>query len=331
MRSLVSVIVPIYNKAPYLNACLQAISTQTHTDFEAILIDDCSTDESCEICEAFAQRDPRFKLYRHTFNQGAAAARRTGISLAKGTWISFIDADDIPSPHLIETLLFAAIKEEADIAVCGFCYITKEGQEYGRFSTPKEYRCYSEKDCLPPLVQLYPIDTRFDVSLWNKIYRRSIIQSDWMVDCCSEDYLFNVQVFLNAKRVVHLPEVLYRVAMVDNSFSRSPLNEIKITALDANLVACDIIEKSRPDCYPKAIERLISQCAEFSLLQVRQCTMHPGTARRKILHCAFKAYRLALHYPYTEASRGARCHFINIFFPRLHNTVDAIYRRIKGI
>lgn len=90
---LISIIVPVYNAAPYLDQCIQSILAQTYTDFELLLINDGSTDQSGAICDQYALQDARIQVF-HQQNAGVSAARNLGLDHAKGEWITFVDSDD---------------------------------------------------------------------------------------------------------------------------------------------------------------------------------------------------------------------------------------------
>src|SRR5690554_7984530 len=89
----ISVIIPVYNKAPYLEQCLNSVINQTYKNLEIIIIDDGSTDNSLEICEKYRKKDERIQLISQE-NQGVSVARNKGIQKASGEWIYFLDADD---------------------------------------------------------------------------------------------------------------------------------------------------------------------------------------------------------------------------------------------
>lgn len=90
----ISVLVAIYNVGRYLEECLDSLKNQTLQDAEFILVDDCSTDDSLEICNQYAESDSRFKVIRHTENKGSLLVRKTGIQNAKGIFCIFLDGDD---------------------------------------------------------------------------------------------------------------------------------------------------------------------------------------------------------------------------------------------
>ena len=105
----ISIIVPIYNAEKYLNQCIDSILRQTYTDFELLLIDDGSQDNSKIICKNYLLKDSRV-VYKHKTHGGASSARNLGISLAMGKYIVFIDSDDFIECDYLETVLFLIYK-----------------------------------------------------------------------------------------------------------------------------------------------------------------------------------------------------------------------------
>lgn len=117
MTPKVSIIVPVYNTEKYLRPCLDSIQAQTFKDFEAVLVDDGSTDKSGEICDEYAAKDSRFVVV-HKQNEGVTKARITAFEHSKGEYITFIDSDDIVHSCYIDKLYNTAIGENADIVCC---------------------------------------------------------------------------------------------------------------------------------------------------------------------------------------------------------------------
>lgn len=114
---IISVIVPVYNAEKYLGRCIESILNQTFKDFELILINDGSEDNSGNICEIYAGRDPRIKVI-HQENSGQASARNRGVLNASGEWITFVDADDMIQPQMLEFLYRAVDNIKVQLAVC---------------------------------------------------------------------------------------------------------------------------------------------------------------------------------------------------------------------
>ena len=106
----VSVIVPVYNTAQYLPGCLDSILVQTFKDFELLLVDDGSTDDSPAICDAYAAKDKRIRVF-HRQNGGVSAARNLGVEQATGKWICYVDSDDEVKPDYLEVMVEAICSE----------------------------------------------------------------------------------------------------------------------------------------------------------------------------------------------------------------------------
>ena len=118
MNPKISIIIPIYNKSRYLNTVLEQIKNQSFKDFECILIDDGSNDGSAEICDSYSSADERFNVI-HKVNGGVSAARNTGLDVARGNYITFIDADDEITENYLESLYAPAVESRADMVVGG--------------------------------------------------------------------------------------------------------------------------------------------------------------------------------------------------------------------
>lgn len=113
----ISVIVPVYNVENYIRRCLDSILNQTFTNFELILVDDGSIDNSGKVCDQYSDRDKRIRVI-HQENHGQAFARNRGINIAKCDWIAFVDADDVVHPQYLEILYRAVCESNAKISVC---------------------------------------------------------------------------------------------------------------------------------------------------------------------------------------------------------------------
>ena len=163
--SKVSVIVPIYNVENYLKRCLDSLSQQTEKDFEVIMINDGSTDGSCQIATSFAERDPRFKLFHET-NQGEAAARNLGLDKASGEYIMFLDADDYYTDQCIEKALAAIRHFDCDIAVFGSAYKDEDGNLVKEVC-PARTGTYSLSEQPEILMEI-------ENCVWDKIYRKDL-------------------------------------------------------------------------------------------------------------------------------------------------------------
>ena len=169
---LVSVIIPVYNVAQYLQEALDSIIHQTYPNIEIIIIDDGSTDGSGEICDEYAGRDSRIRVI-HQENKGLSAARNAGLDTMGGDMVAFLDPDDAYCPEFIEAMTDSMIRENADMAVCKYTiYRTTEYMPEAGTEKPKptiQPGTYKRNGALRALA-----DRQLNHSVWNKIYRRNI-------------------------------------------------------------------------------------------------------------------------------------------------------------
>lgn len=126
-NAALSIIVPIYNLENELPKCIDSILRQTYQDFELILVDDGSTDQSASICRKYEEEDPRIRFF-HKDNGGVSSARNLGLEMAHGYYISFVDGDDLIEPDLYERLIDDLQRSGADMSCCQLDRINKEGR-----------------------------------------------------------------------------------------------------------------------------------------------------------------------------------------------------------
>lgn len=113
---MLSIILPVYNAAKYLEKCLQSILDQSFSDFKVILINDGSSDSSDSICETYVNKDKRI-VYINQINQGVAMARNVGLEMAKRTYIGFVDTDDFIETDMFQNLINPLAKKEYDVVI----------------------------------------------------------------------------------------------------------------------------------------------------------------------------------------------------------------------
>lgn len=189
MNPKISVIVPVYKAEKYLHRCVDSILAQTFTDFEVLLIDDGSPDRSGEICDEYAQKDTRVRVF-HKENGGVSSARNLGLDNARGEWISFIDADD----YLSQGFFDIQGNEDADIIQKSYTIVQEENGKQetrnviaGSFNNKEDfYRFFVRKRTN---------------ALWDKIIRRKLIgDTRFNVNVhIGEDFLFFLSLLKNIK------------------------------------------------------------------------------------------------------------------------------------
>lgn len=127
----VSILVPVYKAEKTLDACVESILAQSYADFELLLIDDASPDHCPEMCDVWAEKDPRIRaLHPAKTGPGPSGARNAGLDAAKGQWLTMVDSDDTVAPDLMEKLLAGAERSGAELVLCNCCPVTEDGAEY---------------------------------------------------------------------------------------------------------------------------------------------------------------------------------------------------------
>lgn len=125
---LISIIIPVYNTEKYLQECIDSVLAQTYENFELLLINDGSKDGSPQICDAYAAKDDRVKVF-HQENAGVSAARNKGLDNATGEYVSFVDADDTVIPEYLEKMMGAMSTERIDLVSFGYCKIYEDNKK----------------------------------------------------------------------------------------------------------------------------------------------------------------------------------------------------------
>lgn len=152
---LVSIIMPLYNYGRFLNAAVDSVLSQTYANWELIIVDDCSTDDSFAIAQDLAKKDSRIIAYRLDRNGGTSAARNKGLDMAKGEFVAFLDSDDEYDSNYLESQLDLLIKNNSDIAVAS--YRRKAPQSTTDFIVPDviDFKSILKGNPMAPLGTLY--------------------------------------------------------------------------------------------------------------------------------------------------------------------------------
>ena len=236
----VSIIVPIYNAQIYLEKCISSILSQSYKDFELILVDDGSKDESGKICDKWQKKDERIVVI-HQENQGVSSARNEGLKRASGTFITFADADDIMKQNYLEVLVNEQDKSNADFVVAAFAWDKRFNRKSYQFY---ENRIYKDNDVVN-------VGRKIDMGPWAKLYKKCIIDENnfhFRKDIkFAEDRIFIFQYLRKCKVVSVIDNVIYMYNIKNQSSAvkkyYSPFDEYMRTIF---MTECD---------YHKAIQR----------------------------------------------------------------------------
>ncbi|EIZ0687102.1 TPA: glycosyltransferase family 2 protein [Vibrio parahaemolyticus] len=236
-----SIVIANYNNQEYLKLALDSVLNQkTIYKFEVIIIDDCSTDESRKIIDSYQCNEKIIKVFNNN-NVGISSVRNSGINLARGKYISFLDADDCYHPDFIQVMLDNVIG--SDILICNYQAVTTEG---------KEIDVFREKDSSDYTSGILQVEN--SAVVWNKVFKREVVEDIRFVEGVkNEDILFNICASLKTKKVAFIPNVLINYRQVPTSITK----KFDLTIInDMNLVLGKIKELTSPlykkdfvDCY----------------------------------------------------------------------------------
>jgi glycosyltransferase involved in cell wall biosynthesis len=243
-RPEISIIVPAYNAAPALSATIESIELQDFDNFELIIIDDNSTDDTAVIAETASQRYDNIVVVHNPKNLGIGAVRNLGITYATGKYIAFIDADDLIRRTYLSTLHELATKNSADIAVVGYqeVYQTRKPRKDQRSRTI----LYSQDECISDFLH-YGRD--LGTFVWGKLFRRDLFADiKFPEGVIYEDIATLYKLYLQANKLAYNPKLLYDYIQRTASSVHTHRNPKDINFL---LSIPDAVDKALPDADPK--------------------------------------------------------------------------------
>lgn len=208
----ISVIVPVYKAEKYLHRCVDSILNQTFTDFEVLLIDDGSPDRSGEICDEYAKKDSRVRVF-HKENGGVSSARQCGLDNSRGEYVIHADPDDWVEPDMLECLYSKVKQDDADMVICDY-FINLSHKEIYHSQKPDSL----DSDSVLKGLFLY-----LHGSCWNKLVRSKCIHKYKIkfnpeLSFC-EDLNYNSSLLLNDIKISYLPKAFYHYDQFSNDSS----------------------------------------------------------------------------------------------------------------
>jgi len=217
----ISIIIPVYNADKFICRCIDSVLSQTFTDFECILVDDCSTDKSYILCEEYAKKDKRILLIHKKKNEGVSIARKTGYNNSCGKYILNIDSDDYIESNMIENMYLKISDENLDFIYCDFYY-------HNELNEVKHIILNKYHDDFIDNIKLFVISLDSKSYLWNKLVKRTIYDK-LMFDKhgCWEDKLLTTQILYYSEKIGYLGEPLYHYNNNPTSLINNKKNESK--------------------------------------------------------------------------------------------------------
>jgi glycosyltransferase involved in cell wall biosynthesis len=186
MGPQISIITPSFNSENFIADTIESVIAQQFQDWEMLIVDDCSTDNSLEISKRYAERNERITAVQLSENSGAAVARNTAITKARGRYISFLDSDDLWLPHKLKTQIEFMTKNKAAFCFSAYHYIDKNGRIFGQCAVPRQitYRQLLKNPIIGCLTAIYDtqklgiiemplIRKRQDFGLWLRLLKKT--------------------------------------------------------------------------------------------------------------------------------------------------------------
>ena len=204
-KTLISIIVPIYNVENYLRQCLDSIISQTYQNFECLLINDGSPDNSADICREYVSKDSRFRYFEKE-NGGVSSARNFGIECSKGQYITFIDSDDWVDSDYLEVLYRALIEEQADIAISTYKQFNMDDNCYYVHSYQRGYdrKVFTNAELVDSLPLLYRYDSTYNFVSCKLVSREILKYIRFNLSTSyGEDMEFWYKLYLTSRKIVY--------------------------------------------------------------------------------------------------------------------------------
>lgn len=227
----ISIIVPVYNTAKYLDKCIQTLINQTLENIEIIFIDDGSEDNSVEILKNYAKKDKRIRILKQNHKR-QGAARNYGLSIAQGEYIGFVDSDDWVKLDMFEKLYYQAKETDSDIVMCSMNTF-EDGTNKIIVNTYNTLDIFNQKFFENTFTPQDTLNFIFNISVspYNKIYRKSLIDKNnikFPENIYFEDNAFFFQSWLNAKKISLLNQKLYQYRKSTASTTKNDKNKLDI-------------------------------------------------------------------------------------------------------
>ncbi len=275
MNPTISIIVPIYNLEKYLSACIDSLLSQTYQSIEILLVNDGSTDNSGEICDAAALKDSRIYVI-HRVNGGAAMARNDALDVASGSIITFVDGDDIVSPDYVESLYEDMINNDADISCCSWQDVEEGDTPDFNITKPVDMQHWTRDMALEKLLYQEEINA----SMWCKMFRAPLFDGiRFPKGNLYEDLAIIYKIFSRANKVTFRDHPTYHYLLRGQGTTLTTFSKGKMDLVDVCDELLAYIEENFPHLKSAAISRLmranfhiylqIPRDAEFAELRKR--------------------------------------------------------------
>lgn len=279
---LISVVVPVYKVERYLSKCIDSILCQTQSDFELILVDDGSPDTCGKICDDYAQKDNRIKVI-HQKNAGLSEARNSGIAIARGEYLSFIDSDDYVKKDYLERLYALCMNYNADISACRF-YSTRVNDFFPKDNETDVAVFNDEK------MKVFLSTKKIGTTAWGKLYKRNLFENiRYPKGKYNEDVFTTYLLVHEANRVVSTSYSGYAYRFNEMGIINEKYSRKKMDMIEAEIARAKFVKKYYPELAGVAISGITYACNQVLFSMAKS-----GVNERRQLRYLQKLYRLSV-------------------------------------
>ena len=331
-----SIICPSYGVEKYIGNALQDIIAQSYTDWECIVVEDCSPDRTAEIAEEIAKHDSRIQVVRQPENKGVSEARNRGLEMAQGEYVLFLDPDDRYEKNLLQQIVDALEKQQTDVVVYGHYedYLSEEGELKYRNTFGMPDRVYTNASEVHRLVMELEEKTMYGYP-WNKAFRRGYLMERGLrypVITHVEDILFNVAVFQNVSSVQTIEEPLYHYMNYADATKRLTAKrlenyfELQKTRYKALLDQQD--SWGSADAYAEGV---VAKAYFRSFFSMMEREARAGTTKNEVLSKAKKELETDLFARLKDAMPQGGKSLKLLYQPIIDGNIKKAYRRAKEV
>jgi glycosyltransferase involved in cell wall biosynthesis len=258
MGALISIIIPVYNIAPYIEQCVTSVIHQSFHNFEILLVDDGSTDYSPQICDKLAVQDSRIRVI-HQENKGLSGARNTGIQQAAGDYILYLDGDDWLDQHALEKLC-TAINLQADLILFGFYYAYPDFLLLHKGYKHPDTVSFLERDIA---MRMLLENDELKNFAWSCLIKRELaLEVPFLEGKFFEDCYWKHLIIHHAKKIAYIPAPLYYYRQRESGISGT-LSSKHIDLLEGSKSRIPFIHTYYPDLHSVAIKQHWELCYSF--------------------------------------------------------------------
>lgn len=253
----ISCIVPVYNVEKYIKKCLDSILKQSFKDFEIILVDDGSTDNSGKICDEYEKKDDRIKVI-HKSNGGLSDARNKGIENANGDYFIFIDSDDYIDENMFEILYNLNIENNTEIAACDKAFVFENTGKIEYGNETNIVRVLNSEETFKIIVDFYK---KLGMEMWNKLYSKTLFDNiRFPKGKIFEDQATQYKLIFAANKISYVEKSMYYYLRRDNSITTQKYTDKEKQRLEMVNSMVNYIKQNHPDIVSEVVTYKILSC-----------------------------------------------------------------------